>query len=540
MRNDIVLYDFANSPCARRVKISLIEKGMSFDREVVNLSLMEQKTPEYLRINPNGLVPAMSHNGHTLFESSVICDYLEDLVDAAPLYPRSLDDRLAVRAWQDLELAMAKDYRTLMYAMVMGPLHHIAYSRQEFLDKAARASDNPAHIAWEDKIWRLQVLSPEEQAQYRKGLYQYVQTVEAALAGRNYLVAEQFSLADVATYPRLKMFPIVGIPLSAVHFPNIARWMARMEQRSSFASTQADEEKALLKISGNGMLALIGKLVYTPERQRSWFQRLLLRVIKPVLRRKLVSDTAEQTSHKRSLKKSQAQPTQYASKAKIICLSEAERERLLSAKSAEESGLVLYGNADCPESERLQWLLAGQSIPYRWVEGAPAEHDGPGQPALPLLIHGERRIANSLTIAEYLFGADSALSLFREQPLEQAKIRMWHAFDTGMHKELQPLKEGSAADSALYSREQGLAIIREKLLLLDEALSAGACLVGEAFSYADVALYSRMLSFERLGLATLIDGYQHIRSWMALCSTQLALWQRGVPKQKAAGSKNRG
>jgi len=58
---EIVLYDHAASPCARRVRIALIEKGVRWRSRPIDLEHMEQKSAWYLALNPNGIVPTLQH-----------------------------------------------------------------------------------------------------------------------------------------------------------------------------------------------------------------------------------------------------------------------------------------------------------------------------------------------------------------------------------------------------------------------------------------------------------------------------------------------
>ena len=115
----LVLYDSLGSPCARRCRITLIEKGLLWDTVEINLSLMEQKSATYLAINPNGLVPTLAHARFIITELNVITEYLDDAFPQVPLYPDDPWSRAQVKMWQSRELAMAKDYRTLMYARLM-------------------------------------------------------------------------------------------------------------------------------------------------------------------------------------------------------------------------------------------------------------------------------------------------------------------------------------------------------------------------------------------------------------------------------------
>ena len=120
-RHGLLLYDFGASPCARRCRISMLEKGLVWDTQTIDLSRLEQRSPEYLRINPNGFVPALAHGERVVYESNVITEYLDDVFPATPLYPSDPWELARVKLWQSAEAAMAKDYRTLMYQRLMGP-----------------------------------------------------------------------------------------------------------------------------------------------------------------------------------------------------------------------------------------------------------------------------------------------------------------------------------------------------------------------------------------------------------------------------------
>lgn len=536
--NDIVIYDFANSPCCRRVKIVLLEKGLEYKCEIVNLSRMEQKSAAYLKINPNGLVPSMSHNGRLMYESGVICDYLEDAFPQQRLYPEGDAERNQLYEWQNLELAMAKDYRTIMYAVVMGPLHHIACSLEEFLAKARLATDNPAHLEWEEKIWRLQVLGPQQQAEYRRRLHRYLMRVENALAGRDFLVGNSYSLADIITYPRLRMFPIIGIPLSEKKYPNTLRWMGLMEQRPAFSATQADEEKALLKLAATGMLRKMQKAVYTPVSQRSVFQRLLMKILRPVLRKKLAIDTVEPLDHKREFaqsEKANGSAPVAGPPHSLFSVTPAKRAAL---RASDGSSLTLYGSQLCPLSRRLTLLLNLQGIAYRYVEVdlANAEQHSSEFARLnpcaevPVLCDGSMRIVDSMRIAEYLAGGDDTIDLIRADVSELLDIRLWNAFDMGMHKEFQPFLMAELAarqqracrvDTTVYNKAQAVSVLAEKLAQLDEQLDDREWILKRGFSYADILLYTRVDSFAILGLEASLASYPRLRNWMRRCASQL-------------------
>jgi len=75
----ITLYTSYSCPWAHRSQIALRELGLDFETVIIDLSV--PRTPEYLAINPRGLVPALSYNGTILTESAVVSQFL---VDAHP------------------------------------------------------------------------------------------------------------------------------------------------------------------------------------------------------------------------------------------------------------------------------------------------------------------------------------------------------------------------------------------------------------------------------------------------------------------------
>jgi len=69
----IKVYSFFNSICTQKVFITLAEKGIPYDTHNIDLFKNEQFKPEYLKINPKGVVPALDHDGRIVIESTLIC-----------------------------------------------------------------------------------------------------------------------------------------------------------------------------------------------------------------------------------------------------------------------------------------------------------------------------------------------------------------------------------------------------------------------------------------------------------------------------------
>jgi maleylacetoacetate isomerase len=92
------LFDYFRSSAAYRVRIALNLKGIVYQHSGVNLLRGEDNSATYHDINPQGLVPALEHNGQILTQSLAICEYIDEINPEPPLLPGSALDRAKIRA----------------------------------------------------------------------------------------------------------------------------------------------------------------------------------------------------------------------------------------------------------------------------------------------------------------------------------------------------------------------------------------------------------------------------------------------------------
>lgn len=92
------LYGYFRSSASYRVRIALSLQGLDYDLEPVHLRRGEQRAPDFLERNPQGLVPALSDGKALLTQSLAIIEYLEERVPEPPLLPEEPADRAWVRA----------------------------------------------------------------------------------------------------------------------------------------------------------------------------------------------------------------------------------------------------------------------------------------------------------------------------------------------------------------------------------------------------------------------------------------------------------
>ena len=95
----LVLYHYGSSACAAKVRFALAEKALAWTSRYVDILRGEQFDPSYLALNPKAVVPTLVHDGHVIVESTVICEYLEEVFPARPIYPSTPLERAQVRVW---------------------------------------------------------------------------------------------------------------------------------------------------------------------------------------------------------------------------------------------------------------------------------------------------------------------------------------------------------------------------------------------------------------------------------------------------------
>src|SRR5215471_15980131 len=97
--SDVVLYHGMASTCSKKVRLCLYEKGIAFESHLLDLQKFEQHRPDYLALNPNGVVPTLVHRDRPIIESSVIIEYLDDAFLEVPLKPADTYARAQMRLW---------------------------------------------------------------------------------------------------------------------------------------------------------------------------------------------------------------------------------------------------------------------------------------------------------------------------------------------------------------------------------------------------------------------------------------------------------
>jgi glutathione S-transferase len=94
------LYHALISTCSQKVRLVLAEKQLAWKSHALSFASGDHLSAEYLKMNPNGVVPTLLDDGVPIVDSSVINEYLEDVYPDRPVRPRNPKEAARMRAWR--------------------------------------------------------------------------------------------------------------------------------------------------------------------------------------------------------------------------------------------------------------------------------------------------------------------------------------------------------------------------------------------------------------------------------------------------------
>lgn len=130
----IDLHGYWRSGTSYRTRIALNLKGLDYRQHTLDLRKGEQRSPDYLRLQPQGLVPALEVDGQVLFQSPAIIEWLEERYPYPPLLPEGAEDRALVRA---MAAIIGCDIHPLNNLRVLKALRHDFSADQANIDSWA-------------------------------------------------------------------------------------------------------------------------------------------------------------------------------------------------------------------------------------------------------------------------------------------------------------------------------------------------------------------------------------------------------------------
>jgi glutathione S-transferase len=236
----IVLYDFGNSVCCQKVRITLREKRLDWKPIRVDLFKAEQYDPKYLKLNPKGMVPTLVHEDKAIIESTLICEYIDEVFPEPPLKPLDPVGRARMRLWSKFvdeglfegvtELSFSAMFRERMKTMPE-EIRQVRFRnigdprrRDRFMSTYEKGVESP---------YVLHAIGAYERA------FQYME--ETLDAGGPWLLGDRPTLADINLMPLVARLAYLGLlDVWTTDRPHIKVWWEQTQQWPSFKSGLSD------------------------------------------------------------------------------------------------------------------------------------------------------------------------------------------------------------------------------------------------------------------------------------------------------------
>jgi glutathione S-transferase len=193
------LYDYPDCPFSQKVRVVLAEKDLEYEKIFVDLRKGEQKSAEFLRLNPYGKVPVLVDEDEVIYDSTIINEYLEDEYPLPQLLPEDSGARARIRMLEDF-----CDERLIPpTAVLLYELHKTEAER-----------------------------SNQRIEQSRDDIRRCLAYVEDALGNADFLGGAQFTLADAAFAPRAILLNRLSVEIDASSAALLG-WIERLKTRPS-------------------------------------------------------------------------------------------------------------------------------------------------------------------------------------------------------------------------------------------------------------------------------------------------------------------
>lgn len=236
--SDVTLYHWEPNANSGKPMLALVEKGVAFNSHYIDMLQFDQHKPEYLAVNPQGTIPAMTHGDLVLTESTAIMEYVNDSFDGPDLMPENPQDRWRIRWWMKfMDQWLAPSFSMIGWSMFVGP--SVRQRDPAELEAAIERIPLPERrVAWRKAINGS--FSEAEMAESQRRVAIGIRMLEEELGKREWLASDQYSLADVNGFNIAYALPLSQPDLSNDEkTPNILEWLRKIYERPATKQTWA-------------------------------------------------------------------------------------------------------------------------------------------------------------------------------------------------------------------------------------------------------------------------------------------------------------
>ncbi len=233
------VFHFPFSSCSQKLRIFLNLKDVEWEPHLIDLMTNENLTDHFLGINPRGLVPVLVHDGDVHIESNDILTYLESVFPEPRLIPEGLENKVSELLKHEDDLHF--DLRALSFRFVFNPPHD-PKSPEDLKVYATAGSGTVGgkvdqHAGVEIDFWAQYAsegVTDEVAKSAAKKFRDVFTKLDNTLADQEFLLAEGFSVLDIAWFVYANRLMLTGYPIMRLH-PKLGAWYDRLAKISEIA-----------------------------------------------------------------------------------------------------------------------------------------------------------------------------------------------------------------------------------------------------------------------------------------------------------------
>ena len=230
MADTVTLYHWEPNANSGKPMLTLAEKGVAFESHYLDLLQFDQHRPEYLAINPQGTIPAMTHGSLVLTESTAMMEYVDEAFAGPRLMPADARDAWRVRWWMKfMDQWLAPSFSMIGWSIFIGP--SVRQRDPAELEAAIERIPLPERrVAWRKAIHNQ--FTAEEMAESNRRVAIGITMLEEALSKRAWLGSDEYSLADINGFNLAYALPLSQPHLSSDEkTPHIMEWLRKIYER---------------------------------------------------------------------------------------------------------------------------------------------------------------------------------------------------------------------------------------------------------------------------------------------------------------------
>lgn len=234
----IELYHADMSTCAQKVRMILADKGLTWESHLFNLRQLDQHQPDYLKLNPNGVVPTLVDDGIIIIESTVICEYLDDAYPDPPLRPAPAAERVRMRLWTKWLDEVLHYYTGVLSGSIAFRHQHLARPAEQLKAYIDGIPDPKRR-----ERQRQQIQLGMDAPQFADAVWifdKFITDLEAQLEQTKWMAGSSYSLAEIGYTPYLIRLDELQLWSWMDKRPRITDLYERIKDRPNFKDGYLD------------------------------------------------------------------------------------------------------------------------------------------------------------------------------------------------------------------------------------------------------------------------------------------------------------